>query len=443
MSGVALGQSESVPGAVDPRTLRKAATASFIGNFVEWFDYAAYGYLATVIADVFFPDSDPTTALLATFAVFAASFVVRPVGGIFWGYVGDRYGRRSALSASILIMSGASFAIAFIPGYSTIGILAPILLLVARLFQGFSASGEYAGASSFLAEYAPERRRGLYTSIVPASTATGLLLGSLCATLLHGLLSDGALEGWGWRLPFLLAGPFGLIGRYIRLHLEDTPKFRELQVRRETLDDDTERAPIGQLFRHHRKALVIAFGVTSLNAVGFYLLLSYLPTYLTEELDVGETRAFLSSTIALTTYLVAIFAMGRLSDAFGRRRMLVAASVLFMLVSVPLFAAMEGAGLVALVMIEVGFGLVLTMNDGTLPVFLAEIFPTSVRYSGFAFSFNSANALFGGTAPLVATGLISLTGSDLAPAWYLTGIAALALVAMLASHETAYESLPD
>lgn len=442
MSGVALDRSESVPEAVDPGTLRKAATASFIGNFVEWFDYAAYGYLATVIADVFFPDSDPTTALLATFAVFAASFVVRPVGGIFWGHVGDRYGRRSALSVSILIMSGASFAIAFIPGYATIGIFAPILLLVARLFQGFSASGEYAGASSFLAEYAPEGRRGLYTSLVPASTATGLLLGSLCATVLHGLLSDGALEGWGWRVPFLLAGPFGLIGRYIRLHLEDTPKFRELQVRRATLDDDSERAPIGQLFRHHRKALVIAFGVTSLNAVGFYLLLSYLPTYLTEELDVGETRAFLSSTIALATYLVAIFAMGRLSDALGRRRMLVAASVLFMLVSVPLFAAMESAGLVALVLIEVGFGLVLTMNDGTLPIFLAEIFPTSVRYSGFAFSFNSANALFGGTAPLVATGLISLTGSDLAPAWYLTGIAALALVAMLASHETAYEALP-
>lgn len=443
MSGVAVLPGGGPGDVVDRRSLHKAATASFIGNFVEWFDYAAYGYLATVIAEVFFPDSAPTTALLATFAVFAISFVVRPIGGIFWGHVGDRYGRRAALSVSILIMSGASFAIALIPGYATIGMLAPALLLVARLCQGFSASGEYAGASAFLAEYAPDRHRGLYTSIVPASTAAGLLLGSLFATVLHTLLSDAALEGWGWRLPFLLAGPFGLIGRYIRLHLEDTPKFRELCDRRQEVVGVAEQSPIRVLLSAHRRAVVIAFGVTSLNAVAFYLLLSYLPTYLTTELDVDESMAFLSSSIALTVYIGAIFGMGRLSDRWGRRRMLVSASVLFVLASVPLFVLAGRVGFAALVAIQVVFGVMLTLNDGTLPVFLSELFPTSVRYSGFAFSFNSANALFGGTAPLVATALIAVTGSDLAPAWYLTAIAALALVAMLASRETAYDALPD
>ena len=182
--------------------LRKAAAASFIGNFVEWFDYASYGYLATVIAIVFFPEGDSTAALLATFAVFALSFILRPIGAVVWGHWGDKLGRRWALSWSILLMSGATFLIGLMPGYAQIGIAAPVGLLVLRMIQGFSASGEYAGAAVFLSEYASSKRRGLFTSIVPASTATGLLLGSLFATALHSLLSDAAMQGWGWRIPF-------------------------------------------------------------------------------------------------------------------------------------------------------------------------------------------------------------------------------------------------
>ncbi|MFE0412521.1 MFS transporter, partial [Citrobacter freundii] len=160
-------------------TLRRVASASFIGNFVEWFDYAAYGFLATVIAVVFFPKSDPLTALMATYAIFAISFIFRPLGGIFWGHVGDKFGRKNALSWSIILMTLATVCIALLPSYQSIGIFAPIMLLIFRMIQGFSASGEYAGAANFLAEYAPKGKRGLYTSLVPASTATGLLLGSL------------------------------------------------------------------------------------------------------------------------------------------------------------------------------------------------------------------------------------------------------------------------
>jgi MFS transporter, MHS family, proline/betaine transporter len=212
-----------------PTVLRQVVTASFIGNFVEWFDYAVYGYLATVIARVFFPESSTSTGLLATFAVFAISFVIRPVGGLVWGHFGDKIGRRNALSLSIVIMSAATFCVGLIPGFHQIGYAAPVLLLIIRMVQGFSASGEYAGASAFLAEYAPDRRRGLLTSVVPASTAAGLLFGSLLAALLTAVLSTDQLNGWGWRLPFLLAAPLGLIGRYIRLRLEDTPKFHELE----------------------------------------------------------------------------------------------------------------------------------------------------------------------------------------------------------------------
>ncbi|MCF3948376.1 MFS transporter [Acidiphilium iwatense] len=426
-----------------PGILRQVLVASFIGNFVEWFDYASYGYFATAIAHAFFPEIAPASALLATFAVFAISFIVRPLGGIVWGHIGDRTGRRTALrrtalSFSIIIMSGATFLMAFLPSYARVGLVAPVLLLLVRMVQGFSASGEYAGAAAFIAEYVPTRRRGLFTSIVPASTAAGLLLGSLLSGLMFAVLSEPQMASFGWRLPFLLAAPLGLIGLYIRLRLEDTPKFRELK---ET--HHITKAPVTELVATHRRKIVIALGVAFLNAVGFYLVLSYMPTYLMTEMHVGSVESFIATSITLLVYIGLIFLMGRLSDRFGRKTLLIAASVLFIVFTVPLFMILQGATLFVIILVEIAFGAMLTINDGTLPCFLAEIFPTKVRYSGFAFSFNLANALFGGTAPFVATWLIGLTGSKLAPAWYLMFAALVALVAMLYSRETAGKPLAD
>lgn len=424
------------------QALRKAARASFMGNFVEWFDYAAYGYLATIIAATFFPQADKTSGLLATFAVFALSFLVRPLGGVVWGHLGDRHGRRNALSWSILIMSLSTFCIGLLPGYAQIGLWAPCLLLVIRLVQGFSASGEYAGAAAFLAEYAPAGRRGLYTSIVPASTAAGLLFGAAFVAALHELLSSQALHSWGWRLPFLLAAPFGLVGRYIRMNLQDTPKFLEMEQRLERKTGMTA-TPIGVLLTHHRRSLAIGLGVTCLNAVAFYLLLSYMPTYLSSEMGMSERDAFIASTVSLATYIGLIFLMGRLSDQFGRKTMLVVASLLFLGFTVPLFKLLNGQPLLVILAIQIIFGAMLAMNDGTLPCLLAEIFPTAVRFSGFALSFNLANALFGGTAPFIATWLIQASGNKLAPAGYLLAAALVALVAMLMCKETAHSPLKD
>ncbi|MQT31772.1 MFS transporter [Pseudomonas helleri] len=424
------------------KALRRAATASFLGNFVEWFDYAAYGYLATIIALTFFPQTDAATGLLATFAVFALSFIVRPIGGLVWGHFGDKYGRRSALAWSILIMTVSTFCIGLLPGYNHIGLWAPALLLLIRLVQGFSASGEYAGASAFLAEYAPQGKRGFYTSIVPASTAAGLLFGAVFVAGLHALMTVENLHDWGWRLPFLLAAPFGLVGRYIRVSLQDSPKFLEMEKRLEAKECATH-APIRELLTVHRRAVVIGIGVTCLNAVAFYLLLSYMPTYLSTEMGMSESDSFIASTVSLATYIGLIFLMGKLSDRFGRKTMLVAASVLFLLLTFPLFGMLGNPSLVVILMIQIAFGAILAMNDGTLPCFLAEIFPTRVRFSGFAFSFNIANAVFGGTAPFIATWLIQLTGNKMAPAWYLLAAAAVALIAMLASRETAYKALQD
>ena len=424
------------------KALRRAATASFLGNFVEWFDYAAYGYLATIIALTFFPQTDAATGLLATFAVFALSFIVRPIGGLVWGHFGDKYGRRSALAWSILIMTVSTFCIGLLPGYNHIGLWAPALLLLIRLVQGFSASGEYAGASAFLAEYAPQGKRGFYTSIVPASTAAGLLFGAVFVAGLHALMTVENLHDWGWRLPFLLAAPFGLVGRYIRVSLQDSPKFLEMEKRLEAKECATH-APIRELLTVHRRAVVIGIGVTCLNAVAFYLLLSYMPTYLSTEMGMSESDSFIASTVSLATYIGLIFLMGKLSDRYGRKTMLVAASVLFLLLTFPLFGMLGNPSLVVILMIQIAFGAILAMNDGTLPCFLAEIFPTRVRFSGFAFSFNIANAVFGGTAPFIATWLIQLTGNKMAPAWYLLAAAAVALIAMLASRETAYKALQD
>lgn len=438
---IAIKQQKTAVGqdiAVTQKTFRKVLIASSLGNFVEWFDYASYGYLATIIAVVFFPDIAPSAALMATFAVFAISFIIRPIGGIIWGSIGDRIGRRTALSFSILIMSGATTLIALLPSYAQIGMMAPGLLLLLRMVQGFSAAGEYAGATSFIAEYSPPTKRGLYTSFVPASTAAGLLAGSLMAAGLFAFLTPQEMQSYGWRLPFLLALPLGLIGIYIRLKIEDTPKFRELENKHRVTE-----TPAKEIFTTYRREVITSIGVTSLNAVGFYLILSYMPTYLITELNVGETEAFLTVSVSLAVYVMSIFVMGAISDKIGRKVALMLASVLFIVLTVPLFALLDGATLTGIIFIQIAFGILLTINDGTLPCFLTEIFPTRVRYSGFAFSFNTAQAFLGGTAPLIATFLIDVTGSKLAPAWYLVAIAIVSLIAMRGAKETAGKPLAD
>ena len=418
------------------RALRRAATASFIGNFIEWFDYASYGYLATVIGLAFFPEADKSVQLMSTFAVFAMSFILRPVGAVVWGAWGDRWGRRWALSWSILIMSGSTFFIGLLPTYSVIGIAGAIGLLLLRMIQGFSASGEYAGAGTFLAEYAPPSRRGIYTSLVPASTACGLLAGSLMVTGAFWLLTDEAMNAWGWRVPFLLAGPLGLIGRYIRVHLEDSPAYQEMRAEMPQEEkSESWSEPLRLLLREHLHDTLITFGVSCLNAVAFYMLLSYMPTYVHEELGFSQDTATLATSAMLVVYIISIFIMGHLSDSFGRRRMLIAACGAFIVLTVPLFVVMTKATgmLLVVILCQVVFAIILTANDGTLATFLAESFPTNVRYSGFALSFNGANALLGGTTPFIVTWLIKVTGSPLAPAVYLTVVALIAMVAIFQS----------
>lgn len=382
----------STPQTEEQAMVRKVAVSSFLGNFIEWFDYASYSYFATTIALVFFPTDNHTVAMLQTFGVFALSFILRPIGALFWGSYGDKKGRKAALAHSIMFMSGASFLIGCLPSYSVIGVGAPILLLLLCMVQGFSASGEYAGAATFLGEYAPTSKRGIYCSLIPASTAIGLLAGSTLATLMAANMNSSAMVGWGWRVPFLLAGPFGLIVLYIRAKLADSPVYQSMN---DALESKGAASADGQI----------------------------------------------AAKSGMFAYVFMVFGMGHISDKFGRKKVLIGACVAFIVLTVPAFLILNTSQSWPVLLVELAMCATLTANDGTLSSYLTETFPTSVRFTGFAFSFNLANAIFGGTASFIATGLIALTGSSIAPAWYMVGVAAIALVAMILSHENTDKDL--
>lgn len=431
--------------------LRKVTFSSFLGNFIEWFDYASYSYLATVIAIVFFPSDDPAVGVMSAFGVFALSFLVRPIGAIFWGNMGDKKGRKWALSVSILLMSGATFLIGCLPGYAMLGVGAPLLLLLLRMVQSFSAAGEYAGAATFIAEYAPHNHRGFYCSMVLASTATGLLVGSLLATFMFSVWgADSAfVVDWGWRIPFWLALPLGYITHFIRTHLEDSPVYEQMQKQLKAAGEEVAH-PIRTLFKKHFRVLIISFGACVLNAVGFYAVLTYLPNYLETTLHYDPASASTITTIVLVVYIGFIFLSGRISDRFGRKKMLIGACVGFIALTVPAFLLLGTAvgmggtgGFWLILVVELVMCLLLTINDGTLASYLTETFPTDVRYSGFALSFNLANAIFGGSASFISFWLIDVTGSDIAPAWYMVVIAVVALVAMIFTHDHSGKKLND
>ncbi|MBZ9780354.1 MFS transporter [Pseudomonas sp. REP124] len=423
---------------VSPETLRKVIVAAGIGNFVEWFDFAVYGFLATTIAQQFFPSGDASAALLKTFAVFAVAFAFRPLGGIFFGMLGDKIGRKRTLAATILLMAAATTLIGLLPTYAAIGVTAPILLSLIRCAQGFSAGGEYAGACAYLMEHAPNDKRGWYGSFIPVSTFAAFASAAVLAYALESSLSAEAMASWGWRLPFLVAAPLGLVGLYLRWKLDETPAFQAV-----TEEHDVAHSPLKETLRNHGAAMCKLGAFISLTALSFYMFTTYFTTYLQVAGGLSRATALLVSLLALVFAALICPVAGLYSDKVGRRRTVMTACGLLIVVVYPSFLMASSGSFAASV-----FGVMLLATGAVLcnvvtAALLSETFPTRTRYTASAVTYNMAYTLFGGTAPLMATWLISTTGSNLSPAFYLMVVGVLGLVGGLALRETSRVSLHE
>lgn len=408
---------------------RRAIGAAAVGNLLEWYDFVVYSYLADIIARNFFPDADPTAGLLDSFAAFGLGFAARPLGAAAMGWIGDHLGRKAALTATIALMAVGTVLIGVIPSHAAIGLLAPILLVLARLLQGFSVGGEWGNAASFIVEWAPAGRRGYFSSFQQCSLVAGLLLGSGIAALLSSLLSPTAMEGWGWRIPFLLGGLIAPVGIYLRRSVEESPA--HLQA---------ARTPAVPEAADRRTAIETAqaFGFMILWAVQFYIFLAYMPTFTMTYAGIGKSAALWSNTAGLLLLMVAIPPFGHLSDRIGRKPVLLASCAFFALLPYPLFRLLAGGASIATVLvIQLAVALAIALYSGAGAAAITEIFPTHRRATYLSIANGTAVAIFGGFAPYIATWLIRETGSPLSPTVYVIAAAIATGATILTLRETA------
>jgi len=418
------------------RKLRKVLLATGVGHFVEWFDFGLYGTLAAIIGLQFFPSADPAVALLSSFAVFGAGFIMRPLGGLWFGSLGDRVGRQKVLATVILLTSGATFAMGLLPSYHTIGITATILLVITRLVQGFAAGGESSGATTYLAEYAPVARRGYFTCWIDNFGFMAFVAGSGLVFLLTASLGDDTMNDWGWRIPFLIAGPLGWIGLYLRQHLEDSPEYKAVAA-----TGKTEAAPLRAAVTKAWAALLFCVGFVVLKAVGHWTLQTFMPSYLATELHFSRLNAYAITTIGLFAIAVMVPFMGYLSDRFGRKPLMLAGCSGFILFSYPAMMVMAQGDVLSAVFAMLMLGAFIAAFDGACSAAMAELFPTSVRYGGLSIAYNFAVAFFGGITPWFSVWLIATTGDKFSPAWYVMGAALITLLTVLRAKETAGQPL--
>ena len=409
-----------------PRSVRRGVIAGVAGNILEWYDFALFGFFAQQIGAHFFPASDPTASLLAAFGTFAAGFLMRPIGGALFGWVGDRFGRKQALIWSVLAMAFPSFFIGVLPGTTTIGIAAPILLLLCRLLQGIAVGGEYGASAVFLVEGAEPGRRGWMGSWAPVGAFAGTLLGSAAGAIVNATLSPDAVLAWGWRIPFILGLGVGLGGLAIRrYYMERVPH------------QAPARSPLVEAFRSHWRTILHQVALVAGLAVGFYTTFVYSATWLAQVAQVPARTALSINTLAMGLSLVASLAAGSLSDRVGRRPVLLAWAGTQALLAYPLMALMARGETGGIVAGQVALALLVAAGSGALPATMAELAPWRVRCTVVAVAHNLAMALLGGTTPLVGSWLVVRTGEGLAPAIYLAAAGAVSFVAAFLLPRTA------
>ncbi|GGG61700.1 MFS transporter [Kocuria dechangensis] len=421
--------------AVDPQRQRKAKKATGVaafGTFIEYYDFSVFGYVAATIAVVFFPSDDPVAGLLNTFLIFGTAFIVRPLGAIFFGWIGDRMGRRTSLVGSILLMSAAAGFIAALPTYAQIGIWAPILLGVLRMLQGFSAGGEIGGAASYIREWAPIERRNLYISFIPSIAVLGKGSAAGLAALAATLVPAEAMESWGWRIPFMIAVPLGILCLIMRLKIEDSPEFTASA----TTAKETTGSPFGRLIGEHRKPLTKVFFISLVQNMGTYIGTVYVAVYFSTVLGYTKAEASYIVLIAVVAAAFLIPLAGQLGNRIGAKRVLVSSYLFYIVVTIPSFMLMNN-GSVALAMVGLLIGMVpyALCQAGTYAS-MPEFFPVEVRHTGVAFG-HSVGAVIGGAGgPYFATWMIDATGNTLVPAYMLVVFGVMGLAVVLGAVRT-------
>jgi MHS family proline/betaine transporter-like MFS transporter len=418
--------------------LRTTVKGTVVGNTMEWYDVGVYGYLAVTMGAVFLPEAASSVQILFSLGVFAATYVARPLGGIVCGRIGDRVGRQKVLAFTLVMMAASTFVIGLLPTYATIGAAAPVLLVALKLLQGFSTGGEYAGVTTFVSEHAPDRRRGAVASVLDLGSYLGFALGATVVSVLQLTLGEQALADGAWRIPFLVAGPIGIAAVWFRLRIEETPAFKAQHAAQAAAGSAGPKVTV----RSQWKMILVAMALVAVANTAGYALTSYMPTYLTDTLGHEPTTGTLLTVPVLVLLGGLIVLAGALSDRIGRRTVSWIGCGMLLVLSVPAFLLL-GRGDVATTLLGlVLMALPVAFLVGVQAAALPALFPTAVRYGCMGIAYNVSVAVFGGTTPLFVESLVQLTGSSLAPAYYLMGFAVVGAVAVALMRETSRRPLP-
>jgi MHS family proline/betaine transporter-like MFS transporter len=433
---------------VDPRVLKKALGGTIVGNSMEWYDVGVFGYLITTMGPVFLPEADRAVQNLFLLGTFGATFIARPLGGVFFGWLGDKIGRQKVLAMTLMLMAAATFAVGLLPGYAVLGIWAAVLLVVIKLIQGFSTGGEYSGATTFVCEHSPDHRRGFFVSFLDLGSYLGFAAGAAVVSALQLTLGQEQMEAWGWRIPFLVAGPLGIIAIYFRMKIEESATFQatleaEAVVAKhpETGEDLRPVGPVGILKAHWRPIVLAMILAAAANTVA-YALTSYMPTYLTTNKGYDEIQGTLLTIPVLVALALCIPLTGYLSDRIGRRPVLWIGAISTVVFAIPAFMMIAIGTIPATLLGLALVALPVAFSVPNLASALPALFPTEHRYSAMGIAYNFAVAIFGGTAPFIIASLIEVTGNDMMPAYYLMAVAAIAALAIYFLPESARRHLP-
>jgi len=433
MRDVATEATTILPSKTDRMGLKsngKTIRGAVVGTIVEYYDFGIYGYMAAYIAHLFFVKGDDSAAMLGTFAAFAVAFFLRIPGGIVFGHIGDKYGRKRALTWTIILMAAATALMGLIPTYETLGLWATVTLVLARCLQGFAAGGELAGANAFVSETAPQEWRATQTSMVNTGTYLGSLVASLVALGMSSLIPAETIHAWAWRIPFVLSLFIGGIGIWIRNHLEESPQFEKLRK-----TGDTQKIPVIELLATSWRQIIKIIFLGAQITGGYYISSVYVASYLQTVGGHSPAVAFLSTSIALIIGVITLPIAGYCADRFGRRTVLFTGSILGIVLGYPMFALMSGSAWQACLGQTVLFVTVSIVNGASYVTYV-EMLKSSIRFSGLALGNNATNMLLGGTAPFIATWLIQTTGSPMAPAGYFIVCSILTFLAVLTIRET-------